>query len=151
EARKDSEDVDDRPREHLRRPCVQGDAPEKRGTKPHQQAAKGAKPPGPNQPGRHRDRAIHAIRLRISQRDTIPKKMHPDPPSGRKKDDMHLAVSLERPAEAAPEAQAAESLEERMIVELCLAGEPHQFRRLVERHQRGILGLTYRMLGSRAE
>jgi RNA polymerase sigma-70 factor (ECF subfamily) len=77
--------------------------------------------------------------------------MHPDPPSGRKKEDMQLAVSLERPADAAPEAAAKESLEERMIVELCLAGEPQHFRRLVERHQRGILGLTYRMLGNKAE
>jgi RNA polymerase sigma-70 factor, ECF subfamily len=77
--------------------------------------------------------------------------MHPDPPSGRKKEDMQLAVSLERPADAAPEAAAKESLEERMIVELCLAGEPQHFRRLVERHQRGIMGLTYRMLGNKAE
>jgi len=38
-----------------------------------------------------------------------------------------------------------------MIIELCLAGESHHFRRLVERYQRGILSLTYRMVGSRAD
>src|SRR5262245_19527374 len=76
--------------------------------------------------------------------------MHPDDPAGRKKVEMQLAVSLDRPDDASAEAAAA-SLEERMVVELCLAGESHHFRRLVERHQRGILTLTFRMLGSRAE
>ena len=38
-----------------------------------------------------------------------------------------------------------------MVVELCLAGESHHYRRLVERYQRGILSITYKMLGSRAE
>ncbi|HJZ88096.1 MAG TPA: sigma-70 family RNA polymerase sigma factor [Polyangia bacterium] len=38
-----------------------------------------------------------------------------------------------------------------MIIELCLAGESHHFRRLVERYQRGIVSLSYRMLGNRAE
>src|SRR5262249_22941716 len=46
---------------------------------------------------------------------------------------------------------AASSLDERMIVELCLAGESHHFRRLVERYQRGILRITFRMLGRHAE
>jgi RNA polymerase sigma-70 factor (ECF subfamily) len=38
-----------------------------------------------------------------------------------------------------------------MIIELCLAGEVHHYRRLVERHQRGLIGLAYRLLGNRAD
>jgi len=54
---------------------------------------------------------------------------------------------VQRAATGAP----LDSLEERMIIELCLAGESHHFRRLVDRYQRGILSLTYRMVGSRAD
>jgi RNA polymerase sigma-70 factor (ECF subfamily) len=82
--------------------------------------------------------------------------MHPSDRAGRKTEQVELVAAK---AEASPlasgqrvaSAETQNSLEERMIIELCLSGEGHHFRRLVERYQRGVVALTYRMLGSRAE
>ena len=81
--------------------------------------------------------------------------MHPPERPGRKTHQVTVATAAEPSGTLAaakgPATDASASLEERMIIELCLAGQPHLFRRLVERHQRGILALAYRMLGNAAE
>src|SRR6185295_11775347 len=69
----------------------------------------------------------------------------------RKTDDVSLAVKT-APALAVGVATAVDdALEERMIIELCLAGQGHHYRRLVERHQRGVTALAQRLLGNRTE
>jgi RNA polymerase sigma-70 factor (ECF subfamily) len=66
---------------------------------------------------------------------------------------VDLEATEERPVARADDSalRAQASLEERMIIELCLGGEARHFRRLVERYQRGVLSLSFRMLGNRAE
>jgi RNA polymerase sigma-70 factor (ECF subfamily) len=80
--------------------------------------------------------------------------VYPSDDSGRNPKQAMLAEAAHSPVATALQGRAAsadEALEERMIIELCLAGQVQAFRRLVERHQRGLVSLAYRMLGSRVE
>jgi RNA polymerase sigma-70 factor, ECF subfamily len=74
--------------------------------------------------------------------------VYPRDRSGRTKEEVTgtTALTLEAPPAAAPETG-----EEDTLIARCLAGEAEAFRPLVQRHQRVVFSVAYRMLGTRAD
>ena len=74
--------------------------------------------------------------------------VYPDKGAGRKAGEVTGTAAL--PLEAPPPA-VAQTAEEDVLVARCLAGDNEAFRPLVQRHQRVVFSVAYRMLGSRAD
>jgi RNA polymerase sigma-70 factor (ECF subfamily) len=71
-----------------------------------------------------------------------------DDRSGRNKEEVTGTTALTL---GVPTAPAAAPAEEDTLVARCLAGESEAYRPLVQRHQRVVFSVAFRMLGSRAD
>ena len=78
--------------------------------------------------------------------------VHPGDGSGRRKSEVagSYMLPVERTAAMAAAEAPAPDPEEALIAR-CLAGEPDAFRPLVQRYQRVVFSVAFRMLGSRAD
>jgi RNA polymerase sigma-70 factor (ECF subfamily) len=61
------------------------------------------------------------------------------------------SLSLDHAAVAAAEAQAPDLDSEEALIARCLLGDSESFRPLVQRHQRVVFSVAFRMLGARAD
>jgi RNA polymerase sigma-70 factor (ECF subfamily) len=79
--------------------------------------------------------------------------VYPGGGSGRKKEDVtgSHSLSLDHAAVAAAEAQAPDLDSEEALIARCLLGDSESFRPLVQRHQRVVFSVAFRMLGARAD
>ena len=75
--------------------------------------------------------------------------MYPRDRSSRKKEEVTLTTALTLDASA--DTATTQAGEEDTLIARCLAGESEAFRPLVQRHQRVVFSVAFRMLGSRAD